>query len=723
VDGTGRLSANIEALFAPKNIVLVGASDRNWSARVHGTLARLGYSGGVYLVNPNRKELWGKTCYSSLADLPEAPDHLAVFLPADETIATIEAATTVGARSASLFAAGFGEGGDDVGESRALRLKSALSRSGIAAVGPNCMGLSVGRSRFATIPDEQLEVAARGSVAIVTQSGMLIQTLSRGIQSGGGSVSYLISCGNQIGLTFADYFAHLADDEEIRVIACYIESVRDSAAFFAAAAKARRNGKTVVVTKIGGSEKARRAALAHTGSLAGSLRVFDVFAHEHGIVRAETIEDLVESCIFLSKSRRPAGRRIGLITNSGAVKSLSSEAGESLGVTFSDLSPSTGEKITSVIPDITLSNPLDTKRTLTAEQYVATVAAVHDDPSVDMVLLAEELPRAAGIDRKLKNFSALDDFIATSASKPIVCFSPVTTEQNEYIQKVRGELPHIAWLRDLNKTLRVASSLGPSRHPPLQHGAVEHGRAAREHLAELAGNSAGPKVLDEKSSTDFLRRFGIQSPREVFVRDWNYVLVSAAAELVAFPVVIKAVCADVAHKSDAGLVFLNLRDEAELRHAYAQLVERCAGLGLTTRGILVAQHMVGGVEVVIGVHRDPEMGPVVMFGAGGILLELIRDVAFGPPGLDAARARDMIESTRVARLLEGYRGAPRCDVDSLVEALVAMGTLADDVGDAIESVEINPLLVRPDGAFALDALVVTRAGHEAHPKAQIGGSP
>jgi acetyltransferase len=717
------VNANIEALFAPKNIVLVGASDRNWSARVHGTLARLGYSGDVYLVNPNRKELWGKTCYSSLSDLPEAPDHLAVFLPADETITTIEAATSVGARSASLFAAGFGEGGDDVGESRALRLKTALKRSGIAAVGPNCMGLSVGRSRFATIPDEQLEVAARGSVAIVTQSGMLIQTLSRGIQSGGGAVSVLISCGNQIGLTFADYIAHLADDEDIRVIACYIESVRDSAAFFEAAAKARRNGKTVVVTKIGGSEKARRAALAHTGSLAGSLQVFDVFAREHGIVRAETIEDLVESCIFLSKSRRPQGRRIGLITNSGALRSLASEAGESLGVTLSDLSPSTGERIASVIPDITLSNPLDTKRTLTAEQYVATVAAVHDDPSVDMVLLAEELPRAAGIDRKLKNFSALDDFIATTASKPIVCFSPVTTEQNEYIQKVRGELPHIAWLRDLNKTLRVASSLGPSNHPPLQHRASARGGVAREQLADLAGNSAGPKILDEHSSKDFLHLFGIRTPQEVFVPGWDYRRVAAAAETATFPVVLKAVCADVAHKSDAGLVVLNVRDEAELRRAFDQLVGRCGSLGGAAKGVLVAQHMSGGVEVVIGVHRDPEMGPVVMFGAGGILLELIRDVAFGPPGLDAARARDMIGSTRVARLLDGYRGAPRCDVDSLVAALVAMGALADEVGDMVESVDINPLLVRPDGAFALDALVVTAGGHEARAKALVGGAP
>lgn len=675
---------------------------------MHGILARLGYAGDVYLVNPNRTELWGKTCYASLSALPEPPDHLAIFLPADQTIETIEAATPLGARSASLFASGFGEGGDDAGATRAGRLKSALNLSGIAAVGPNCMGISVGRSKFATIPDEHLDVAARGSVAIVTQSGMLIQTLSRGIQSGGGSVSYLISCGNQIGLTFADYFAQLAEDEDIRVIACYIESVRDSTAFFEAAAKARQNGKTIVVTKIGGSDKARHAALSHTGSLAGSLQAFDVFARECGIVRAETIEDLVESCIFLSKSPRPKGRRIGLITNSGALKSLASEAGESLGTTFAELSPSTGERITSLVPDIEMFNPLDTKRTLSTEQYMGIVASVHDDPSVDMVLVAEELPRAAGIDRKLKNFSALDDYIAKSASKPIVCFSPVTSEQNEYIQGLQKDLPHIAWLRDLNKTLRVASGLGPFNYPPLHPARPASDSVARRTLQGLAARPGGSPSLDEQTSKDILRMFGVQTPREIVIPGWNFERVTSAAATLKFPVVVKVVCAAVAHKSDAGLVILNVTSEADLRKAYDHLSKRCSTLGVEAQGILIAEQMSGGIEVVVGLHRDPEVGPVVMFGAGGILLELMRDVAFGPPSLDAARARDMIASTRVAKLLDGYRGTAPCDKESLVNALVSMGAMASEVGDLIESAEINPLLVRPDGVFALDALVVLK---------------
>jgi acetyltransferase len=323
-----------------------------------------------------------------------------------------------------------------------------------------------------------------------------------------------------------------------------------------------------------------------------------------------------------------------------------------------------------------------------------------------MVLVAEELPRAAGIDRKLRNFSALDDYIATNASKPIVCFSPVTSEQNEYIQGLQRDLPHIAWLRDLNKTLRVASGLGPFNYPPLRRAV--NGSAAREALESLTKRNLKTRSLDEQTSKDILRTFGIQTPREIVLPGWGFERVASAAATLKFPVVVKVVCAAVAHKSDAGLVILNVTSKAELTKAYDHLSQRCGALGLEPEGILVAEQMSGGIEVVIGLHRDAEVGPVVMFGAGGILLELMRDVAFGPPGLDAARARDMIASTRVAKLLDGYRGAAPCDKESLVDALVAMGAMAAEVGDLVESAEINPLLVRPDGVFALDALIAMR---------------
>ena len=701
------MTGSVSALFEPRNIVIMGASDRNWSVRVHGNLARLGFPGAVHLVNPNRKELWGQPCYASLSELPEAPDHLAIFLPADDTIAAIDSAGEYGARSASLFAAGFGEGGDAEGKARALRLKAALTKSNIAGVGPNCMGLSVGRSRFATIPDEQLDLDEGGSVALITQSGMLMQTLSRGLKSGGCAISYMISCGNQTGLTFSDYFRQLALDDDLRVIACYVESIPDGPKFFEAAAIAHERGKTIVVTKIGGSEKSRRAALAHTGALAGNLKAFDVLAREAGMIRAENIEDLVDSAIVLAKHPRPRGNRVGVVTNSGAIKSLSTETAEALSIALPELSAEAGAAIRRASPDVEPSNPLDTKRTLTAEQYVATIAAVHDDPSVDAVLVAAAVPRAAGLDRKLKNFYALDDYIAKHATKPVVCFSPVTADQSEYTQTLRTELSHTTWLRDLNKSLRVVSRLGGSARPPLTRHAGCDQVEARRLLEKL--NAASPtRTLSEAASKGIVRLFGVATPREFILPVADLDRLPARLSDMRFPVVAKAVAPAVAHKSDAGLVLLELRDADATIAAARSLVARCAELDVTCEGVLIAEMLKGGVEVVVGMHRDPESGPVVMFGAGGVLLELIGDVTFGPPGLDAARARDMVASTRVARLLDGFRGAPKCDTDALVDCIVAMGRLAAELGDTVESVEINPLLVRPDGAYALDALIVCR---------------
>ncbi|MDP2355019.1 MAG: acetate--CoA ligase family protein [Beijerinckiaceae bacterium] len=693
---------NISALLAPRNVVLVGASDRNWSARVYENLRRFEFEGAVYLVNPNRAELWGHRCYPSIADIPETPDHLAIFVPADQTLDTLSNAG--GARSASLYAAGFGEGDDPTGLARAVRLRDLLEQTRIAAVGPNCMGLAVGGSRFCTVPDEQLSLLAPGPVAAITQSGMLVQTLSRGLESAGLTLSHLISCGNQIGLTFADYIDALAEDDHLRVIACYVESVHNAERFFAASSRARAKGKSVVVVKIGGSAAAREAALAHTGSLAGSHAAFDALAQEAGVVRVDALEDLVEAASFLARARRPKGRRIALVTNSGALKSLMTEASENCGVTLPQLSNETAQKLSNALPEAEPTMPYDTKRTLATPVYMACIQALHDDPNVDALLIAEELPRAQGIERKIANFRALDAWVGNSAQKPVTFVSPLTLRETDYMLHTRAELTNTPWLRDLTKSMRVMSRLADLEFPPLRHGASDH---AREHSELLKTFSAADnRALNEVDSKALLAAYGINSAPEKIVATATEA--AEAASHIGYPVVLKAVCASVPHKSDAGLVFLNLHDESAVRTAVQTITQRCANLDANLEGFLVAKQIIGGVEMVIGIHRDPEVGPVVMVGAGGVLLELVQDVAFGPPGLDYARALDMISRLRCAKLLAGYRGAPPCDVSALAQALVNLGSLARDLGGEIDSVDVNPIAVLPTGAFALDGLVVLR---------------
>jgi acetyltransferase len=698
----------IEALFAPRNVALVGASDRNWSPRVWDNLRRFGFEGKVFPVNPNRSELWGARCYATLADLPERPDHLALFVPNDQSLQVLEEGGLLGARSASIYAAGFGEGGDPAGLARAQRLRQILARFNIGATGPNCMGLAVGRSRFCTFPDEHLEPLKPGGVAALTQSGMLGQTFSRGIVDAGLDLAYLVSCGNQTGLTFADYIGHLAEDPALKVITCYVESVIDGAAFLASAKKARDAGKSVVVVKAGGSEESRKATLAHTGSLAGSTQVFDAFARQGGIIRVDSLEDMVEAAAFLSRMPRPRGRRVGVITNSGALKSLMTEAAETYGLELAALAPQTGPRLREALADADVSNPFDTKRTVRQDEYMGCVRALHDDPNVDLLLLAEEMPREAGIERKVRNLTALNAFVADEATKPVAVFSPLTFRETGYMADLRKDLTAFPWLRDIGKTFRtlarilanqdaaevVADSLPGDRSDLI---AAWRARAAR---------LSAPTALNEADSKALLAAYGIVTPREIVALDPEAAAVAAGE--IGFPVVLKAIAAGVPHKSDAGLVFLDLRNAEAVRAAAREATTRCALLDTPLEGLLVAQQVSGGTEMVLGLNDDPEMGHAIMVGMGGVWLELFKDVAFATPQLNEDVARTTIAKTRAATLLHGYRGGAPGDVPALARAMIGLATLARELGDVIAEVDINPIIVMPEGrgAIALDGLVV-----------------
>jgi acyl-CoA synthetase (NDP forming) len=336
---------------------------------------------------------------------------------------------------------------------------------------------------------------------------------------------------------------------------------------------------------------------------------------------------------------------------------------------------------------------------------MACIQALHDDPNVDALVIAEELPRAQGIERKIANFRALDAWVGSGALKPVTFVSPLTLRETDYMLRTRAELTNTPWLRDLTKAMRVMSRLAAPEFPSLdENGAVDAG-AGRSDLL-MSFSPAANRALNEVDSKLLLAAYGIQSVPEETVSSASEA--AEAATRIGYPVVVKAVCASVPHKSDAGLVILNCHDASAVRTAAETIAERCANLNAPLEGILVAKQITGGVEMVIGVHRDPEVGPVVMVGAGGVLLELVQDVAFGPPGLDHARALDMISRLRCAKLLAGYRGAPPCDVPALAQALVNLGSLARDLGGDVDSVDVNPIAVLPRGAFALDGLVVLR---------------
>jgi acyl-CoA synthetase (NDP forming) len=716
--------AGVRALLAPNNVAIVGASDRagSWSSGVWRALRRAGFAGSIYPVNPRNKTVWdGETCYPSLAELPEKPDHVVVLVPGTAAAETITEAGRTGARSATIFSSGFGEGGDPQGRALADELRRVIEAAGLAVSGPNCNGNLAAPHRLLTIPDDRIRDIERGPVAIVGQSGGIVMALYRTLRSRGILTSYALTSGNEIGLTTSDYIRYLAEEPEIKVIGCFTEAIRNPDDFKSACEYARDAGKPIVAVKIGGSEESRKAALAHTGSLAGSLECFDAVAETLGVVRVDTLDEIIETVDYFTHGAVPKGPRLGALTFSGGLKGLMLESAQRNGLSFPALQPETTARLREVLGvGTSLGNPLDGGFTALSsrESYFRIIDILLGDPNIDALLVQEELPATAGTNAKIENLRQVDRLIADGAAKPIAVVSMISYMFTDHTRSFRSELKHLPVLQEVDKALKAVGAAG-------RYGAL---RAQRDKGA-ASGNispadrqktdsilrrrkpaGGGLSLLDEADSKELLRAYGIRTPQEIVATSADDAVRAAAA--IGYPVVLKLVAADVQHKSDIGGVILGINSDAELRGAYARLAQNFAAArpGARLDQVLVARQVSGGIELVLGVQRDPEVGPVLMFGTGGVLLELHRDVSFGAVPLPSWQAKAMLERTSAGRLLKGYRGSPALDEGSVLAALIALGRLAHDLGDQLESIDVNPLVALPagQGAMALDALVVLR---------------
>jgi acyl-CoA synthetase (NDP forming) len=714
--------AGVHALLCPANIAIVGASDRpgSWSGGVWRALRRSGFAGKVYPVNPRNTTVWdGETCYRSLRDLPERPDHVVVLVPGAAATQTITEAGKSGARSATVFSSGFGEGGDPEGRALAETLARAIAGAGIAVSGPNCNGNLAAPHRLLTIPDDRIRTVARGPAAIVGQSGGIIMALYRALASRAIAVSYALTSGNEIGLCTADYIRYLVDDPDIKVIGCFIEAIRQADDFKSACEYARNAGKPIVAVKIGGSQESRKAALAHTGALAGALACFDAVTETLGVVRVNTLDEMVETIDYFAHAAPPRGPRLGALTFSGGLKGLMLESATRNGLAFPALAPQTTARLAEVLGvGTSLGNPLDGGFTAlsSAESYFRIIDILLSDPSIDALLVQEELPAAPGTNAKIENLRQVDA-LAANGSKPIAVVSMVSYGFTDHTRGFRAALENLPVLQEVDKALKAVAAAGRygalrarRDNAPVAEPTASQRAAIKQALERRHTTGDGRSLLNEADAKALLRAYGIPTPRELMASGLDGVL--RGAQEIGYPLVLKLVAADVQHKSDIGGVVLGIRDDQELRSAYARIAENFARArrGARLEQVLLAQQVLGGVELVLGVQRDPEIGPVLMFGTGGMLLELSRDVSFGAVPLSLWQAQAMLERTSAGALLRGYRGAPPADIESVLAAMMALGRLAHDLGDRIESIDINPLKALPagQGALALDALVVFR---------------
>ena len=702
----------LQRLLKPSTIAVIGASDRPGPGRqVIENLEQLDFSGTIVPINPKYEEIRGMRCYPSITEACKdghTVDAAAILLGRDRIVPIIEELGAVSVHAAWAFASGFSESGPE-GAALQRRLHDACQSHGVAFCGPNCVGFvepAGGAAMFSAPVSPSLQA---GSVSVVAQSGSISLALvnsARGI-----GFRFLVSSGNEAVLDSTDYIDYFLDDDRTEVVLAFIEQIRCPGRFIEVARKARGLGKPLIVLKVGSSELAQQATVAHTGALAGSDDVYDAVFCKYGVIRVEDLDEMLETAEVFSRlgRTRPMGARVGMLTVSGGEIGLVADLSDGLGFEYPDWSDRTKTAFSEVLPPYAdLSNPLDAWGSGRVEETYARCvdAAVEDD--VDIVVISQDAPRGLAA-VQIDQYKAIADAAAAASGrsgKPIVAIS------------------HLSG--GVDKTLRAAFAAGSV--PLLQgtregllavHHLIAHARFLREgvcslpepgELIALTLPASANGVLDEVRSKQMFRAFGIPCVDEELCTTED--AAAEAASQLGYPVVLKAISPELAHKTDAGAVALDLADEAALRNAYRAVIDRVTQHTdpAKVEGMLVQRMIANAVaEVVLGVVRDETFGPVVVFGLGGTFVELFEDRSINVPPLSLAEAREMIARTKTAKLLSGFRGAVAGDVEALAEVVVRVGHLAEQWGDRICAIDINPLLVLPkgQGVVAVDGLIET----------------
>jgi acetate---CoA ligase (ADP-forming) len=701
---------SIHAMLHPRNIVLVGATDKpgNYAERIWNNLIKYQYQGGLYPVNAKRETIWGVPCYKDFASLPDKPDHVLVLVPARFAVQVVRDAAAAGARSATIVTSGFSELQDDESQRLAAELQQAIRETGLAVTGPNCLGnLSAGERLFTNIDDRVVTMEA-GPVAIAGQSGAIVMAIRQALEDRGVGVGYMVTTGNEAGLETPDLMAYFAADPSVRVIVVYLEGVRNTKVFRAACKAARAAGKPVIALKLGASEGGRAAAMAHTGALAGSIETFDAISTREGVIRVRGLDELIETTECFVHADLPKADRLAAVSLSGGKRGLLIDAFSSAGLNFSPLSQNASDKLAKMLgPGSIVGNPLDAGFAAVVDPsvYMQSIKIMIDDPDTDIVIIDAELPKAPHELRE-RNLRIVNE-MAKAASKPVIYISTMSIGFTEFTKGLRKSLPHIAVMQGLDRAVGAIKSLIDyaslrKEVPEVVSSSSASARAMLERMLKSAKGAA----LDEVASKKLLKVYGIPVSKEEIAQ--TAVEAVKIAKKIGFPVVAKVVSADILHKSDIGGVVLNINSTADVRKAFNDITARVKKLKNKPKleGILIAQQVKAELELVVGASLDAEMGPVVLFGTGGVDIELMKDVALAGAPLDEADAKELIGRTKAGVKLKGYRGKPALHEASAVKAIVGLSNLMADAGTRIASIDVNPFLINTKTGVAVDGLIV-----------------
>ncbi|GER15575.1 acetate--CoA ligase family protein [Variovorax boronicumulans] len=691
----------MDALFEPRSIAIFGASDdvTKIGGRPLQFLQKYGYAGGIYPINRKAGLVQSLPAYATLDDVPAVPELAVIAVPPAGVLDAVKDCARRGVKAAVILSAGFSEMGEE-GSRLQAQIGDVARATGLRVVGPNCLGaIGVPDKSIATFSvalESSFPVA--GPVGIVSQSGNLGSFTLRLAGERGLGVSRMLTTGNECDVDIADAIASLATDPGTRVILCCMETCRDGAKLTQAMAMAREAGKPLVVLKVGVSEAGSEAAASHTGALACSDAVFDAVLRNGGAIRVPSIEQLLEVGHALSvvgPAHVPGGHRVAVLTASGGFGVLLADAASAQGLALPKLAAQTQERILSVVPFAAPSNPVDMTAQVSSRPEVLAqmLDAVARDASCDALILqsanAFHVPRLRDV-----FLAALEQVRKDHPSRLILLCARAP-------QDVRATLNAMGFpvVEGIDAACATLAAL-------MRFGARDAARAAAPVIERVP--LAAQAFATEASAKAVLAEAGLPVPREAIAANRDEAL--AAARAMGFPLVLKIVSPDIAHKTEVGGVFVGVRSEAQLLEEYDQLLARVAQKAPAARiaGVLVAQMVQGGVELILGTKKDPMFGPMVMVGLGGIFAEIFKDVALQPAPVDEAQATAMLQSLKAFPLLDGARGRPKADVPAAAKAIVALSRFAVRHADSVSEIDINPLVVLDQGrgAHALDALLV-----------------
>jgi acetate---CoA ligase (ADP-forming) len=698
--------ASIHKMLNPRSIAIVGATPRmQYGGRFLAASLKAKDRVRVYAVNPRYDEIMGVKSYKSVTDLPEAPDVVGIVVPWDRVLDTLRESHAKGAGSAIVISAGFAE--RDVDDRRDLQreLGEFARESGLRISGPNCLGLAnVKHDIWATSSSRGAE-GLTGPIGLVCQSGATAfgPFLVRAVENGIG-FSYIISTGNEADLDFTDFARYLLDDSDTKVIAGFVEGFKSAEKFLEVARLAAERGKPIVLIKIGRSELGARAARSHTAALTGADARYDAIFAQYGVIRVQDYDELLEVAHLLAHTPKPGVPGIAVVSHSGGISSLTADMCGQAGLDLPTLGDAARDGINGILKGFGwAANPADVTGFANSESFPPIMEHMIADPRMGTLVVA-----SAGSDAQARQVILQRD----RSDKGVVFLWTGSRDAKSGLPQLKNARIPIFYTPDkLARGLKSRLAYHTWRENRLADGfATSPPRTAAQDEAIAQPLGLGQPTLSESESKQLLNAWGVASAREYLANSAEEAV--AAAEQLGFPVVLKIDSPDIPHKTEAGVVRLSLGDAAQVRTAYAEILANANSHAPRARiaGVSV-QEMVGdGVEVIVGVSCDPQLGPVLLFGSGGVMVEIYDDVALRHCPITRSEAHSMIAEVKGARLLQGFRGRPAADIEALADTLVRVSHLAMHLEGHLAELDINPLMVLPSGqgVKAADALVVFR---------------